>query len=165
MSVEFGAFVKQVRLAKGISGRELSRRIGMNGTYIGQLEKGYIKNIPVSVAKRILEELDVKNEEDVLLKFEIIKDKSDRLLLLFDQEELERNQLIDLIKNDLENMPMEQVNAIYTLLNQYRNLLMDLYRLHEISKHIQRNNPMASLKDFLEFLLQKHQENNMHKTE
>ncbi|PJW18885.1 helix-turn-helix domain-containing protein [Geobacillus sp. WSUCF-018B] len=164
MSVEFAAFVKQVRLAKGVSGRELSRRIGMNGTYIGQLEKGYIKNIPVSVAKRILEELDVKNEEDVLMKFGII-DKSDRLMLLFDQEEVERKRLLDLIKNDLENMPFEQVNAIYTLFNQYRNLLMDLYRLHEISKYTQRNNPINSLKDYLEFLLQKHEENNMHKTE
>jgi transcriptional regulator with XRE-family HTH domain len=160
-AMDFAAFVKQMRLAKGISGRELSKRIGATTSYIGQLEKGHIKTPPASVAKRILEELEVENVEDVLLRFGIIKNKSDRLLLLFDQEEVERNQLIDLIESDLKNMPIEQVNAIYTLLNKHRDLLIHIYQLDELSKNMYKTNPMLSVREFVDFLIQKYGENDI----
>jgi transcriptional regulator with XRE-family HTH domain len=61
-TTNLGAFIRQTRKGKGISGRELSRRINISAPGLSEIERG-IRNPSDAVLERIARSLGVEFEQ------------------------------------------------------------------------------------------------------
>jgi transcriptional regulator with XRE-family HTH domain len=61
-TTNLGAFIRQTRKGKGISGRELSRRINVSAPALSEIERG-IRNPSDAVLERIARSLGVEFEQ------------------------------------------------------------------------------------------------------
>jgi len=55
--------VRDLRIRKGISSKDLSNMLGMNNTWVSQIETGKIKHPQISAFKKMLKMLDVTDED------------------------------------------------------------------------------------------------------
>ncbi|NRD76200.1 helix-turn-helix transcriptional regulator [Bacillus sp. BRMEA1] len=152
----FGGWLKQKRKEKNLSGRKLAEKIEMSPSYIAQLEVGHIKQPSVSVGRKIMDILDIENPEEVLIRFGILE-KKDRLRYLFEMDEvIEKENMIQSIKSDLDHMDLEQLNSLYISMNKYRDILMNIGVLEKSNQNSNKNNPVNAIREFVEFLITKY---------
>ncbi|MFD1020290.1 helix-turn-helix domain-containing protein [Thalassobacillus hwangdonensis] len=71
-----GRRLKELRLDKGISLSELSRRSGVSKSYISNIERGVQKNPSLIVLRKLSKTLDVTIEQLVAWKFASKDEKS-----------------------------------------------------------------------------------------
>lgn len=148
--MNFGLYLRNKREEKGLSTRELSKRIGKGSTYISSLENGRTKLPSPSAAKRILEELSVNDIPNVMVQFGIIE-KKDRVRALFElNDEVERKEMIDSIKESIENMDIDMLSAFFGIVKRHKDIVMNVNLLEENDKK-----SLNSLKDYLDYLVNK----------
>ncbi|MEX3746516.1 multiprotein-bridging factor 1 family protein [Lysinibacillus xylanilyticus] len=148
--MDFGLFIRNKREEKGISTRELSKRIGKSSNYISSLENGRTKLPSPAVAKRILEELSIEGIPDVMIRFRIIE-KKDRVRVLFElDDESKKKEMIESIIQSIEQMDIEMLSAFYGAVKRHKDIVMNVHLLEETNKRA-----LTSLKDYLDYLVNK----------
>ncbi|MBY0123194.1 helix-turn-helix transcriptional regulator [Bacillus sp. S/N-304-OC-R1] len=148
--MEFGVFLRNKREEKGISTRELSKRIGKSSNYISSLENGRTKLPSPAVAKKILEELSIESITDVMIEFNIIE-KKDRVRALFQMnEESQKVEMINSIMQSIEQMDIDMLSAFHGILKRHKDVVVNLNFLEETNKR-----SLNSIKDYLDYLVNK----------
>jgi len=148
--MDFGLYLRNKREEKGISTRELSKRIGKSSNYISSLENGRTKLPSPAVAKKILEELSIEKIPEVMVEFKIIE-KKDRVRVLFEMDdESKKQEMIDSINQSIEQMDIEMLSAFYGVLKRHKDIVMNVNLLEDNDKR-----SLNSFKDYLDYLVNK----------
>ena len=149
----FGGWLKQKRKEKNISGRKLAELIKKSPSYVAQLEIGHIKLPSESVGRKIMEVLEIKNPDDLLKRFGVIADKDDTTNI---DETVEREKTIKAISRDLKHMELDGLEALYIVMNKYRDILMNISLLEKVNQNSNKNNPVNALREYVDFLTTKY---------
>ncbi|MEY2354360.1 helix-turn-helix domain-containing protein [Lysinibacillus capsici] len=148
--MDFGLFLRNKREEKGISARELSKRVGKSSNYISGLESGRTKLPSPTVAKKIFEELSIEDIPNVMVQFGIIE-KKDRIKALLElNEESEKKEIADSIINSMEKMDIDMLTAFHGMVKRHKDIVMNVYLLEEKNKR-----SLTSIKDYLDYLVNK----------
>jgi len=148
--MDFGLYLRNKREEKGISTRELSKRIGKSSNYISSLENGRTKLPSPAVAKKILEELSIEKIPEVMVEFKIIE-KKDRVRVLFEMDdESKKQEMINSINQSIEQMDIEMLSAFYGVLKRHKDVVMNVNHLEDTDKR-----SLNSFKDYLDYLVNK----------
>ncbi|WP_180955285.1 helix-turn-helix domain-containing protein [Peribacillus deserti] len=154
---EFGLWLKEERLKRGISTRTLGTTIGKSASYVSQLETGYIKAPSEEAAVLLLDEMGIKEKQNVLQHFEIIPSNKDFFSNkpLYQREAIKRKrtQLLD----SIEKLPETQIELIHTLYFNHRDLLQALYEISNFGAEKGSKIPITVIKEFVDVMLLKYQ--------
>lgn len=113
----FGAYIRQVRIERGMEQEDLGLAIGESGNYISRLETGRLKKFPEPPTIRALaRELGLTVEEILLGAGYLLKSDAtfQRMTVSGQQHELRRR--LELIRADLERV----INEVKITMDEQR---------------------------------------------
>ncbi|WP_066066198.1 helix-turn-helix domain-containing protein [Neobacillus soli] len=152
----FGGWLKQKRKEKKLSGRKLAEKIGMSPSYVAQLEIGHIKLPSEEVGRRFMEVLEVENSEEILTRFGIKENEDSSKNSSEIDEDIERQKTFKAILRDLDYMELDQLEALFIVMNKYRDILVNIAKLEKVNQYSNKNNPVNALREYTEFLTEKY---------
>jgi transcriptional regulator with XRE-family HTH domain len=135
-------FVKQKRLAKGISARKLSDKIGASSGYISLLENGKIEMPGEEVLLAIFRELEISNNE--YQDYLNVVDLGEFTIDLRKDSGIKREKYLEEIRKELEALELDHVTGLRMILKHYRNFLKDVTNYGE--------EPLKEFKRFMQFI-------------
>lgn len=116
--MSFGNYIKEIRVNKGITGRELARRTGISQPYLSQLETGKNKKPSIEVIMKIAKGLGVDYSKLIEIagyinELEELEEKTE--LLNKEKETLQNNLNVAELRVDLFKALKKQKQLINTI--------------------------------------------------
>lgn len=112
--MEFGRFLKELRIRRGLSMRELSRRAGISQAYISQMEKGDRGNPKPEVIVKLAPHLNISYPELMNVAGYLVKDNE------FTEEEINFLESLD------EGTPLIELMKLKPTIDQREITLTEL---------------------------------------
>jgi transcriptional regulator with XRE-family HTH domain len=119
--LELQHFIKQQRIKKNVSARELSEKIGSSNAYVSLIESGKIKNPKEDVIIRIFKELDINPEE--LIRFKVVEEKQQVQNVYIEETNRQKEMLKKDILDMLQIFDLEEMRGLWEITHSYRGLL------------------------------------------
>jgi transcriptional regulator with XRE-family HTH domain len=129
-----GKIIKQERLKKGYSSRELSEMIGASPTFVSQVERGLIKVPSQAYATKLAQVLGIESER-------IMNENEARPY----HDVFTKSVVLEDIKEALDHMEKEDIKIVYHLFFNHRDALLTLGKLPK--------NQVLHIKKYMDFLL------------
>ncbi|MDR7237306.1 helix-turn-helix domain-containing protein [Neobacillus drentensis] len=129
-----GKIIKQERLKKGFSSRELSEMIGASPTFVSQVERGLIKVPSPAYAAKLSQVLGIDSER-------LINENEARPY----HDMFTKSVVLEDIKEALEHMERDDLKILHHLFFNHRDALLTLGKLPK--------NQLLYIKKFMDFLL------------
>lgn len=145
----FGFWLQNERKRKGISARELCRRINKSSNYICGLENGRTLLPSKEAAIAIFEELEVANSKELIQQFGIANDvEIEQTKSSINEQEV----LLEKIQNHLPTLDATQVKNL-SLFFEHPDLFDDVRKILELQKKNHTKFPIKHLKKTMKFLI------------
>lgn len=116
---EFGKYIFELRMNKGVSLTEAGKHIGISANYLGELERGVGKKVSDEVVRNIAIYYEIPEE--------ILFYKLGRVPLGVKEEVEESPQLLDLLSEIAKNknIDKDKKETIYRKIKEYYDKLLD----------------------------------------
>ncbi|WP_218640737.1 helix-turn-helix domain-containing protein [Paenibacillus odorifer] len=151
--MEFGVWLRNSRSKLGISTRLLASTCEVSPSYISQVERGHIQKPSLEVARKIMAALAIENAESILKQYGFIE-AGDTFIENNDYE-TKRNQLIEHLSREIQNMDFEQLEAI-NLFYKYQDMFMKISKVEKHASDLNTKIPMRALSEYIDFLHHKY---------
>jgi transcriptional regulator with XRE-family HTH domain len=163
MFSRFALFIKEERKKKGFSTRTLSEKINRSSSYISQFERGLIKDIPYSVALKIVNALGVdertlNNFYDTESKLMAEDENESSSYFYLTEADLDsiRENVEHTLQQHIQHMNTNELTGLLLLLNSQRDLLYSLSQVPSTVRPDKVSHVLDSIKKYTKFMTQEY---------